>query len=92
MPRPILLLGGLAIITMCLVPPFDTGPVDDVADMLGGETVRQVEYHPVWTRPGWQGDGPLSSVQDWEIVWGRLLLQILGVLILMGGALYLRSK
>ena len=92
MPRPILLLGGLAVLIMCLIPPFHTGPVDDVSDMLGGEQVRQVEYHPVWTRPEWQSDGPLSSVQNWEIVWGRLLLQILGVVLLMGGAMYLRSR
>jgi hypothetical protein len=76
---------------MCLIPPFHTGPVDDVSDVLGGEEVQRVEYHPVWSRPDAQGDGPLSGVRGWEIVWGRLLLQIVGVLLVMGGAFYLQS-
>lgn len=92
MSRPILLLGGLVILTMCLIPPFDTGPVGDVANMLEGEAAHQVEYHPVWSRPSVQSEGPLSAVQHWEVVWGRLLLQIGGVVLVMGAAHYLQSE
>jgi hypothetical protein len=77
---------------MCLVPPFQTGPVDDVADALSGEEVRTVEYHLIWNRPSLQDDGPLSSVRNWEIAWMRLLFQLLVVLLVTGGVGYvLRS-
>lgn len=88
MHRPTVLLGLLVVIGMCLVPPFHTGPVDDVADVLSGEEVRSVEYHLVWNRPSLQDGGPLSSVQNWEIAWTRLLLQLLLVVLVTGAVGY----
>lgn len=87
MHRPTLLLGLGLIVLMCLVPPFDTGAVDDVTDALGGEEVTRVEYHPIWARPD-GGSGVLSALQSWEIAGGRLLLQIVGVALVTGVVAY----
>ncbi len=92
MNRSVLVLGGLVIIAMCLVPPFYTGPVDDVTDALSGEDVQRVEYHVIWQRPSLQEDSPLSNVQQWEIAWTRLLLQLLVVMLLTGGIAYYRKS
>ncbi|PSQ95700.1 MAG: hypothetical protein BRD55_08665 [Bacteroidetes bacterium SW_9_63_38] len=88
MNRPTLIIGALIIAAMCLVPPFRAGPMDKVSDMLEGETIRTVEYHPVWTQFSPGDDGPLSDVQNGEIAWNRLLLQILGVALATGGIAY----
>lgn len=88
MHRPTLLIGLGLIVLMCLVPPFETGAVDDVADALGGQEVQQVEYHPIWARPQAQDDALLSALQQWEIAGGRLLLQILGVTVVTGVVAY----
>lgn len=77
---------------MCLLPPFHTGPVDDVTDALSGDDVQKVEYHPVWTRPSLNDDGPLSGAKNWEIAWSRLLLQFLGVAVLTVGVAYKRKR
>lgn len=79
MHRATLYVGLIIILGMCLVPPFETGAVDKVGDVLRGEQVREVEYHPLWSRPVFQADDPVSEIQDWDIAGGRLLLQILGV-------------
>ena len=92
MHRPTLILGALVIAGMCLVPPFKTGPMDKVSDMLEGETIRTVEYHPVWARPSVQNDGLLSDAQNWTIAWNRLLVQVLVVGFVVGGIVYLRRS
>jgi len=79
MNRPTLLIGLGLIVLMCIVPPFETGAVDTVADALRGQEVQQVEYHPIWAQPAPQSDGLFSGLQQWEIAGGRLLLQIGGV-------------
>lgn len=73
---------------MCLVPPFETGPVDDVTDALQGEEVSQVEYHPVWNRPSAGEEDVLSTLQQWEVAGTRLLLQILAVILVTGIVAY----
>jgi hypothetical protein len=78
MTRLILGLGVAVMIAMCLVPPVYTGPVDAVSDVFEGEEGSRIEYHPLWTHPDVQGDGPVASLQNWEIAWTRLLLQLLG--------------
>jgi hypothetical protein len=83
MHRPTLLVGLGLIVLMCLVPPFNTGAVDDVADALRGEEVTRVEYHPIWARPD-TGDGVVSALREWEIAGSRLLLQIVGVALVTG--------
>lgn len=92
MHRPTLYIGLFVLLGMCLLPPFHTGPVDDVADALSGDDVQAVEYHPVWARPSLADDGPLSDVQNWEIAWRRLFLQFLVVSILTGGIAYKRGR
>ena len=79
MHRPTLLIGLGVIVLMCLVPPFETGAVDTVADALSGHDVQQVEYHPLWARPEAQNDALVAALQQWEIAGGRLLVQIVGV-------------
>jgi len=91
MHRPTLYIGLLVILGMCLVPPFETGAVDKVGDMLKGEEVRSVEYHPIWTKPAFQEQEFQSALQDWDIAGGRLLLQILGVGLVTVVVSYLRS-
>jgi hypothetical protein len=92
MHRPTLYIALLAILTMCLVPPFETGPVDKVGDVLRGEEVRSVEYRPIWNRPELREDDVLSEVQNWDIAGGRLLLQILGVAVVTVVAAYVRGS
>ena len=92
MHRPTLLIGLLVILGMCLVPPFETGPVDRVGDVLRGEEVRQVEYHPIWTRPELREESVLTAMQDWDIAGGRLLLQILGVAVVTAVVAYARGS
>jgi hypothetical protein len=77
---------------MCLVPPFETGPVERVGDVLRGEEVREVEYHPIWTRPELADDDLLSAIQEWEIAGARLLLQILAVSVVTAGVAYVRGS
>ena len=91
MHRPTLYIGLLVILAMCLVPPFETGPVDKVGDVLRGETVQQVEYRPIWNRPELREDDVLDEVQGWDIVGGRLLLQVLGVAVVTAVVAYARS-
>lgn len=91
MHRPTLFIGLGLIVLMCLVPPFHTGAVDDVTDALGGEEVTEVEYHPIWARPD-GGDEVLSALQSWEIAGGRLLLQIVGVVLVTGVVAYKRGS
>lgn len=91
MHRPTLYIGLLVILAMCLVPPFETGIVDNVGDVLKGEKVRTVEYHPIWTRPEVSKSDVVSDVQDWDIAGGRLLLQILGVSVVTVVVAYLRD-
>jgi hypothetical protein len=79
MHRVTLYVGVIIILGMCLVPPFETGAVDKVGDVLRGEEVREVEYHPIWSRPAFRSDDPVSEIQNWDIAGGRLLLQIFGV-------------
>jgi hypothetical protein len=92
MHRSTLYVGLLLILAMCLVPPFETGAVDRVGDVLRGETVQEVEYRPIWTRPAWREDDALAEVQDWNIAGGRLLLQILGVAAVTAVVAYLRGS
>lgn len=91
MHRPTLYIGLLVILGMCLVPPFETGAVDRVGDVLRGETVQEVEYRPIWNHPELKEDDVLAEVQDWNIAGGRLLLQILGVAIVTVVVAYVRS-
>jgi hypothetical protein len=91
MHRPTLYIGLLVILAMCLVPPFETGAVDKVGDVLRGETVQQVEYRPIWNRPELREDDVLAEVQGWNIAGGRLLLQILGVAVVTAVVAYARS-
>jgi hypothetical protein len=79
MDRPTLYVGLLLILGMCLVPPFEAGPVDQVGDMLRGDPVREVEYRPLWTHPGLEEGGSITEVSEGNIAGGRLLLQILAV-------------
>jgi hypothetical protein len=90
--RPTLYVGLLVILGMCLVPPFETGPVERVGDVLRGEEVREVEYHPIWTRPELADDDLLSAIQEWEIAGARLLLQILAVSVVTAGVAYVRGS
>ena len=92
MHRPTLYIGLLVILGMCLVPPFETGPVDRVGDLLRGEDVRTVEYHPIWTRPELAEDDLVSAIQDWDIAGSRLLLQILAVAVVTVGVAYVRGS
>jgi len=88
MHRPTLLIGLGLIVLMCLVPPFETGAVDTVADALSGQEASQVEYHPIWTRPEASDDDLFGALQTWEIAGGRLLLQIVGVAVVTGVVAY----
>jgi hypothetical protein len=90
--RTTLYVGLLVILGMCLVPPFETGPVERVGDVLRGEEVREVEYHPIWTRPELADDDLLSAIQEWEIAGARLLLQILAVSVVTAGVAYVRGS
>lgn len=92
MHRPTLYVGLLVILGMCLVPPFETGPVDRVGDVLRGEEVRTVEYHPIWTRPELSEQDLVSAIQDWDIAGSRLLLQILAVAVVTVGVGYVRDS
>jgi hypothetical protein len=92
MHRPTLYIGLLVILGMCLVPPFETGPVDRVGDVLRGEDVRTVEYHPIWTRPELAEQDLVSAIQDWDIAGSRLLLQILVVVGVTVGIAYVRDS
>lgn len=92
MHRPTLYIGLFVILGMCLVPPFETGPVDRVGDVLRGEDVRTVEYHPIWTRPELAEDDLVSAIQNWDIAGSRLLLQILVVAGVTVGVAYLRDS
>ncbi len=91
MHRPTLYLGLFLILLMCLVPPFETGPVDQVGDVLSGQKVQKVEYQPLWNRPELQEQGVVSAIRDWDIAGSRLLLQILGVSVVTAVVAYLRS-
>ena len=91
MHRPTLYIGLFVILGMCLVPPFETGVVDRVGDVLKGDNVSAVEYHPIWTRPELEENGFLSAIQEWKIDGSRLLLQILVVSVLTIGAAYVRD-
>jgi hypothetical protein len=92
MHRPTLYIGLLVILAMCLVPPFETGAVDKVGDVLTGETVQDVEYRPIWNRPELREDDVLAEVQDWDIAGGRLLLQVLGVAVVTTVVAYVRGS
>jgi hypothetical protein len=91
MHRPTLYIGLIVILGMCLVPPFETGAVDKVGDVLRGEQVSAVEYHPIWSRPSAQEQDLASAIQDWDIAGSRLLLQILGVSLVTVVVAYLRD-
>jgi len=91
MHRPTLYIGLLIILLMCLVPPFETGPVDRVGDVLSGQEVQKVEYQPLWSRPELKKRGVVSAIQDWDIAGSRLLLQILGVSVVTVVVAYLRA-
>lgn len=69
MNRSILLIGLAFIVLMLLVPPFETGAVNQIGDMLQGDQARAIEYSPVWSDPA--GGGHIAG--------RRLLLQILAV-------------
>ena len=92
MHRPTLYIGLLVILAMCLVPPFETGAVDKVGDVLRGETVQEVEYRPIWNRPELREEDVLSEIQDWDIAGGRLLLQVLGVAGVTAVVAYVRGS
>ena len=92
MHRPTLYIGLLVILAMCLVPPFETGAVDKVGDVLRGEKVQKVEYRPIWNRPELREDDVLAEVQEWDIAGGRLLLQIFGVAVVTAVVAYLRGS
>jgi hypothetical protein len=92
MRLPCLYIGLLVILAMCLVPPFETGAVDKVGDVLTGETVQDVEYRPIWNRPELREDDVLAEVQDWDIAGGRLLLQVLGVAVVTTVVAYVRGS
>jgi hypothetical protein len=92
MHRPTLYVGLLVILGMCLVPPFETGPMDKVGDVLRGKDVRTVEYHPIWTRPELAEDNLVSAIQDWDIAGSRLLLQVLAVAVVTVGVGYVRDS
>jgi len=86
--RPTLLVGLGVIVLMCLFPPFETGPVDDVTDALRGEEVSRVEYRPLWSRPDPKTDALFSSLREWDLAEPRLLLQFLAVILVTGGVAY----
>mgnify|MGYP006281741339 FL=1 len=88
MHRPTLLIGLGLIVLMCLVPPFETGAVDQMTDALSGEEVSRVEYRPIWARPEAQEGAVVSALRNWEIAGGRLLLQIVGVAVVTGVVAY----
>jgi len=88
MHRPTLLIGFGLVVVMCIVPPFETGAVDTVADALSGQEVQQVEYHPIWARPDPQSDDLFSGLRQWEIAGGRLLLQVVGVALVTAAVAY----
>jgi len=92
MHRSTLYIGLLVILAMCLVPPFETGAVDKVGDVLRGETVQNIEYRPIWNRPELREDDVLAEVQKWDIAGGRLLLQIFGVAVVTAVVAYLRGS
>lgn len=84
MHRPTLLVGLFVILAMCLVPPFERGPLDQFTERLQGEQVTRVEYEPIWSQPTFTSEGPISFVRRSEIAGTRLLLQIVAVVILTG--------
>jgi len=92
MHRPTLYIGLFVILAMCLVPPFETGAVDKVGDVLRGETVQEVEYRPIWNRLELREEDVLSEIQDWDIAGGRLLLQVLGVAAVTAVVAYVRGS
>ncbi len=83
MDRSVLFVGAVIIAGMLLVPPFETGAVDQIGDALQGERVTAIEYAPIWS-----GDG----MQDGSISWNRLLLQILAVALGTVGVAYYRQS
>lgn len=92
MHRPTLYIGLLVILAMCLVPPFQTGTVDKVGDVLRGETVQEVEYRPIWAHSELREEDVLTDIQGWDIAGGRLLLQILGVAVVTAVGAYVRGS
>lgn len=92
MHRPTLYIGLFVLLGMCLVPPFETGPVDRVGDVLQGEEVRTVEYHPIWTRPELSEQDLVSAIHDWDIAGSRLLLQMLTVVVVTVGVAFIRES
>lgn len=64
-----LLVGLGLIVLMLLIPPFETGAVSQIGDVLQGESVKTIAYAPIWSEPSGGG----------HIAWRRLLLQILAV-------------
>lgn len=84
MHRPTLFVGLIVILAMCLVPPFESGPIDRVTERLQGEEDTRVEYQPVWSHPTFASEGPISFIRHTEIAGTRLLLQIVVVVLLTG--------
>lgn len=93
MHRPTLLVGLVVILVMCLVPPFESGPLDQLTDRLQGERETQVDYQPIWSHPTLTSEGPRSFFQESDIAGNRLLVQILVVIAVTGGvALWLGPR
>lgn len=81
MDRPTLLVGLALIALMLLIPPFETGAVEQIGDLLQGDKARAIKYAAVWAGP--TGGG--------QIAWNRLLLQVLAVSLGTAGIAYYRS-
>lgn len=84
MHRPTLLVGLIVILVMCLIPPFERGPLDRLTESLQGEKDTRVEYQPIWSHPTFTSEGPISFIRHSEIAGTRLVLQIFVVVILTG--------
>lgn len=98
MSKSLIGLGIVVIVGMCLVPPMHMTVHDSIGkegDRLFGDTTQtrtytrtHLVYRPVWRAvPDQLATG--LNVTEVGIQWPRLLLQIAGVLIVMGGLVLL---